>query len=372
MASLTPACAPCPVCLVALKSGDADSPGSEQDVLRCHGCKAPFHRLCVAGTSLAAAERAQLPLCCPVPGCGQAWGPEVVRWALSPEELQRFDAAAEALNSLRSAARTGREDSPRTVEALTRLGVRACPRCCAMIQKQAEGLLTGCDKMTCRCGCMFCFKCGLEARSGGAARCRCVGAHHGYIPQRDVLNNYGGSRGALSMAADQDLVKRPKGPASKGASARLRKEFSELRRQPPPFVQVSCDESNILHWDFLIEGPPETPYAGGLYWGYIDAPKDYPFWPPLIRICTPNGRFEADAWLCRTQVDYHPEGWQPPWTISALLIALLALMCDDCFTSGIVHPPASDFEKRALALQSIAWNAAKPAFRKAFPHVCTE
>eukprot|EP00971_Amphidinium_carterae_P168803 3344470-Amphidinium_carterae.1 len=47
------------------------------------------------------------------------------------------------------------------------LGIRRCPGCQALIQKQGDGLITGCDKMTCRCGCMFCFKCGMPAGAQG-------------------------------------------------------------------------------------------------------------------------------------------------------------------------------------------------------------
>lgn len=256
------------------------------------------------------------------------------------------------------------EESPRTLGALRRLGIRPCPRCRAMIQKQAEGLLTGCDKMTCRCGSMFCFVCGLEAGAGGAARCRCVGSHHSFIPQSQVLNNYSGLG---SFADDQDLVKRPRGKATKQAAARLRKELKAIEKDPPPYIHIHCDESNILSWSFVIEGPPGTPYEGGWYWGNLDIPCDYPFWPPLIRMATPNGRFQHGLWLCRSVLDYHPEGWQPPWTIAGVLTALLALMCDDAFTAGAVHPPTTEEVKRNFADVSLEWNTGHQQFSKAFP-----
>ncbi|CAE8706135.1 unnamed protein product [Polarella glacialis] len=341
--------------------------------MRCGGqCHARFHRECVAQHALAAAQRGLLPLRCPVPECLEPWPAEIAAWALDVQQHELYLAASRSAQEQREDEHRVEEApvSPRTEEALKRLGVRPCPRCRCLIQKQAEGLLTGCDKMTCRCGSMFCFRCGMEARAGGVARCRCVGAHHGFIAQSQVLNNYTlFSSSSRPPAADQDLTKRPKGTASKEAASRLRKELKAILNDPPPFVHIYCDESNLLLWHFLIQGPPDTPYEGGWYWGKLEIPKDYPFWPPLIKMFTPSGRFEVDTWLCRTQADYHPEGWQPAWAIGSLLIALLALICDDSFTSGAVHPPASDSDKRALAHQSLAWNVDHAEFRRAFASV---
>lgn len=213
---------------------------------------------------------------------------------------------------------------------------------------------------------MFCFKCGMEARAGGVARCRCVGMHHSFIPRSQVLNNY---RGVGFFAQDDDLIRRARGPASKQAAARLRKEFKSIAADPPPFLHVKCDESNILSWSFLVEGPPDTPYDGGWYWGELEMLKDYPFVPPLIRLLTPNGRFEAEKWICRSVFDYHPEGWQPSQTLAGVLTTLLALMCDDGFTAGAVHPPPPLEQRDRLARMSLAWNLQQHKFAKAFPDI---
>lgn len=301
--------------------------------------------------------------------CRSEWPDEALHWALDAEERGRYDVAIAALRELRSHASNGAVDysmSEEETQALRRLGIRQCPQCSAAIQKQAEGLLTGCDKMTCRCGCMFCFKCGLVA-AGGTARCRCVGAHHSFIPRSQVLDNY--RLAGAFLNTDQDLTKRPKGKASPATAARLRKELRAIASEPPPYVHVRCDDNNILSLDFVIEGPPDTAYDGGWYWGRVEPPKDYPFFPPLIRLFTPSGRFQTDTWLCRTLEDYHPEGWQPSWTLASVLMALLSLMCGDGFTPGAVHPSLPESERKRLARESLSWNRQRSEFMRMFPEI---
>eukprot|EP00927_Polykrikos_kofoidii_P059536 TRINITY_DN54686_c0_g1_i1.p1 TRINITY_DN54686_c0_g1~~TRINITY_DN54686_c0_g1_i1.p1 ORF type:complete len:446 (+),score=66.34 TRINITY_DN54686_c0_g1_i1:45-1382(+) len=156
----------------------------------CAECCTPFHRSCAAQHALAAAEAAKLPLLCPVRGCREPWPEAMIAWALNKDERRRYDTAERSLREQRSRASSGRVVSPRTEAALGKLGVRRCPKCGAGIEKQAAAMTHGCGKMTCRCGCKFCFQCGAEARSGDVPRCSCVGDYHSYLSHEDVLNNY--------------------------------------------------------------------------------------------------------------------------------------------------------------------------------------
>lgn len=176
----------CPICL------DGES---EDDKLmhRCDSCRTPFHRCCAAQHALSAAEQGSLPLLCPVPGCRNRWRAAFVAAVLHPNELERYNVAVRSVREMRqNSTNSGgfATMSPRTAEALRSRGIRPCPQCGALIEKQAAGLTHGCDKMTCRCGCKFCYHCGVVAGPGGMARCSCVGAHHSYLSHEDVLRNY--------------------------------------------------------------------------------------------------------------------------------------------------------------------------------------
>lgn len=114
----------------------------------------------------------------------------------------------------------------------------------------------------------------------------------------------------------------------------------------------------------MVEGPPDSPYAGGYYHGVLTFPRDYPFRPPSIRMLTPNGRFQTNFRyliyifnldftficefildlalfplkskntkidifrfrLCLSISDYHPDTWNPAWTVSTILTGLLSFM----------------------------------------------
>jgi len=185
----------CPICLDSAGE-DIDTAAGRRTASRCDGCKAPFHRACAAGHMKAAAEGGRLPLCCPVPGCKERWRAPMVTWALDAQELDQYNACVRSVRELRQ--QTGQNSgsipaapvSPRTMQRMKELGVRACPKCAALIEKQGAGATHGCDKMTCRCGCKFCFRCGEIAGPHGQARCSCVEEHHTYLSHDEVLNNY--------------------------------------------------------------------------------------------------------------------------------------------------------------------------------------
>ncbi len=71
---------------------------------------------------------------------------------------------------------------------------RQCPRCKVLIEKgPAREIfmfeIPGCDKMTCRCGHQFCFKCGADRD-----KCRCTGDEHDFFSHQDVMTDYPGAR----------------------------------------------------------------------------------------------------------------------------------------------------------------------------------
>jgi ubiquitin-conjugating enzyme E2 J2 len=82
-------------------------------------------------------------------------------------------------------------------------------------------------------------------------------------------------------------------------------------KTPADHIEAVPLESNILEWHYVITGPSGSPYEGGVYHGKVVFPPQYPFKPPSIQMCTPNGRFKTDTRLCLSMSDFHPEVRQP-------------------------------------------------------------
>ncbi|KAI0698350.1 UBC-like protein [Cytidiella melzeri] len=157
--------------------------------------------------------------------------------------------------------------------------------------------------------------------------------------------------------------------ATKAAHKRLTKEYVAMQREPPPFVWAAPDEKNILTWNYIIRGPPDSPFAGGEYHGVLLFPSEYPFKPPGIKMLTPSGRFQPDRKICFSMSDFHPGTWNPAWSVATICTGLLSFMMSDEMTTGSVT--TSDAEKRAYAARSHFWNIEQRRFKEAFPDYCT-
>ncbi|KFK36126.1 hypothetical protein AALP_AA4G081100 [Arabis alpina] len=138
-----------------------------------------------------------------------------------------------------------------------------------------------------------------------------------------------------------------KNPAVK----RILQEVKEMQANPSDDFTSLPLEENIFEWQFAIRGPSDTEFEGGIYHGRIQLPSDYPFKPPSFMLLTPSGRFETNTKICLSISNYHPEHWQPSWSVRTALVALIAFMPSNPGGAlGSVDYPKE--ERRALATKS--------------------
>ena len=112
--------------------------------------------------------------------------------------------------------------------------------------------------------------------------------------------------------------------ATTGASRRLRKELQSLLKEPEAGMHVAPRENNILQWHFVLLGSNDTSYEGGHYHGKLVFPKNFPMGPPSVMMMTPSGRFKVGQKICMSLSDFHPELWNPTWSVRTILIGILS------------------------------------------------
>ncbi|XP_048419949.1 ubiquitin-conjugating enzyme E2 34-like isoform X2 [Pyrus x bretschneideri] len=135
--------------------------------------------------------------------------------------------------------------------------------------------------------------------------------------------------------------------------------------EPVSHIVARPHPNDILEWHYVLEGSEGTPFAGGYYYGKIKFPPEYPFKPPGISMTTPNGRFMTQKKICLSMSDFHPESWNPMWSVSSILTGLLSFMMDTSPTTGSVNTTVA--EKKRLAKASLAFNSKNVTFQKIFP-----
>jgi ubiquitin-protein ligase len=140
-------------------------------------------------------------------------------------------------------------------------------------------------------------------------------------------------------------------------------------------VYLEPEDGNFYNVHFVLPGPEDTPYEGGLYHGMIRLNAEHPKKPPNIHMITPNGRFMAEKQpvstgsrgICVDFTAFHPTDWSPCHNIEKLIKAFLSMMCDDQEAhqaGGIIE---NDITRKKLAKNSLNEIAADKTVQELFP-----
>jgi len=151
----------------------------------------------------------------------------------------------------------------------------------------------------------------------------------------------------------------------KSATQRLKQDYKRLVLDPVPYIVAHPLCSNILEWHYVVLGPENTPYEDGFFHGKLVFAPEFPFKPPSIYMITPNGRFKTNTRLCLSISDFHPDTWNPAWSVATILTGLLSFMLEKSPTVGSVD--STDKEKRQFAYDSLEFNIRDKIFVELFP-----
>ncbi|GJM86671.1 hypothetical protein PR202_ga02552 [Eleusine coracana subsp. coracana] len=109
---------------------------------------------------------------------------------------------------------------------------------------------------------------------------------------------------------------------------RIRKELHQMWVDPPPFCRPGpAPVTELLHWEVVIDGPEDSPYAGGTFTLDVQFPWEHPYKPPRVtfktKIYHPNINSEGQMVL-----DIFKENWSPALTIDRLLLSIVSVLYD--------------------------------------------
>ncbi|XP_077284704.1 ubiquitin-conjugating enzyme E2 J2-like isoform X2 [Arctopsyche grandis] len=154
------------------------------------------------------------------------------------------------------------------------------------------------------------------------------------------------------------------------ATKRLQQDYLRLKSDPVPYIVAEPLPDNWLEWHYVLRGPEDSPFEGGFYHGKLTFPREFPFRPPAIYMMTANGRFKTNTRLCLSISDFHPDTWNPAWSVSTILTGLLSFMLEDTPMTGSME--SSNCMKHRLALKSLEHNLKNKAFCELFPETVVE
>lgn len=165
------------------------------------------------------------------------------------------------------------------------------------------------------------------------------------------------------------------GQPSTTAIKRLTKDYKDAQQNPIPGISIKPDPENILRCHYCIQGPKDSVYEGGYYYGKVVFPVDFPFWPPAMYMMTPSGRFDPGKSICTTNSHLEPRTWTPTWNISTILNGLCSFMLEEWESpigfSGSIQ--ADSITRKKLAKESGLYNLEKyPIFMELFPELASE
>ncbi|RKU48783.1 hypothetical protein DL546_005249 [Coniochaeta pulveracea] len=112
---------------------------------------------------------------------------------------------------------------------------------------------------------------------------------------------------------------------------RIQKELAECTTSSPAGISVTLpDDSDLHRWHVTLQGPSNTPYAGGAFGLVVSLPPDYPFKPPTVtfatRIYHPNVTNDSQGNICLGVLKH--ENWKPSTKLVGVLEAVRGLLAE--------------------------------------------
>ena len=128
---------------------------------------------------------------------------------------------------------------------------------------------------------------------------------------------------------------------ARSAVKRIQAELAEIILDPPCGIIAAPKDNDIFEWEARLNGPEETPYAGGVFFLDIHFPEEYPFQPPKITFRTRiyHCNINSHGVIC---LDTIKNNWSPALTISTVLLTIMQLLTQPNPEDPLVKPIANE------------------------------
>ena len=121
---------------------------------------------------------------------------------------------------------------------------------------------------------------------------------------------------------------------------RIVKETQRLIAEPVTGISATPYADNLRYFAVSVEGPPDSPYAQGVFQMELFLPADYPMAPPKVRFLTKIYHPNVDK-LGRICLDILKDKWSPALQIRTVLLSIQALLSapnpDDPLDTGVAE-----------------------------------
>lgn len=131
-----------------------------------------------------------------------------------------------------------------------------------------------------------------------------------------------------SDLAAKSVVRASQLPQTQPRSASEKRLYNELSKvQEGNGIHIFPAADDLHFWRALIEGPPGSPFEGGVFALHCVIPKDYPFKPPKITFETPiyHCNVNDSGGLC---LDILKDNWSPALSVFSCLWSIRCVMSE--------------------------------------------
>ncbi|KAF7494927.1 Ubiquitin-conjugating enzyme E2 1 [Sarcoptes scabiei] len=158
---------------------------------------------------------------------------------------------------------------------------------------------------------------------------------------------------------------------------RLMRDFRRIQDDPPPGISAAPMENDIMHWNAVIFGPPDTPYEDGTFHLKLTFSEEYPNKPPLVKFVTrmfhPN--IYTDGSIC---LDILQTRWSPTYDISAILTSIQSLLDEpnpnspaNALAAQLYTENRNEYVKRVAAIVEKSWIDATDSMSEEKDKLCS-